>query len=168
MHVRMPRQCAFHLQPERAATAGLDQALLEFADLFPGARDAWRNDLLRLLVLARSLAPSAGLRIRLETKASEGCSLFHVDNVPLRLICTYRGAGTQWLPDTAFDRCGLGRGNNDFVHDWSELCQMPTGAVAVLKGLRFPGQDKLALVHRSPPADAAFPRVLVAIDINPL
>lgn len=33
-----------------------------------------------------------------------GCRRYHIDNVPMRLLVTYAGRGTEWLPETAADR----------------------------------------------------------------
>lgn len=166
LRVLMPRHRMFSLAPGAAADAALDEALHGFHGTAAAARDPWRSDLLGLLALARELAPQALLRVRIETKASNACQLFHVDHVALRLICTYRGQGTQWLPETAFDRGGLARGNNDHVRDWSALQEIPTGAVAVMKGDRFPSQPGRGLLHRSPPAGPDAPRILAIVDID--
>lgn len=166
LHVLMPLHRMFMLAPGEPAPAALDRALAGFPRLPVPCADAWRDDLLGLVALARGLAPRAPVRVRLETKANDGCRLFHADNVPLRLICTYRGRGTQWLPDGAVDRAGLGHGSNDrVVRDWPALRELATGDVAVMKGLRFPGPCADALVHRSPPTDPALPRVVAVIDV---
>ena len=33
-----------------------------------------------------------------------GCHRYHIDNVPMRLLVTYAGQGTEWLPEEAVDR----------------------------------------------------------------
>ena len=43
-----------------------------------------------------------GLSLRVLDKAM--CPRFHVDHVPCRLITTYTGVTTQWLPHTSVDR----------------------------------------------------------------
>ncbi len=162
----MPLQQTFEVSPDAQVEPVLDAALHQFGDASRPAYAAWRTDLRLLLALARDLGPDSNLRVRLETKADGGCTVFHVDHVALRLICTYRGQGTQWLPDGAFDRCGLGRGNNDHVRDWSQVKEVRRGHLAVMKGQRFPGGAGDALVHRSPPTLPAFPRLLCVIDID--
>ena len=52
---------------------------------------AWLARAFACLVDARRI----GLRLRLLNKAM--CPRFHVDHVPLRLITTYAGAGSEWL-----------------------------------------------------------------------
>lgn len=164
--VLMPRHRMFALAAGAAADPALDGALRGLYGTGVAARDPWRADLQGLLALARGLAPQATLRVRIETKACNACQRFHVDHVALRLICTYRGQGTQWLPETAFDRHRLAGDGNEHVRDWSALQEIPTGAVAVMKGNRFPSQPGRGLLHRSPPAGAEAPRVLAIVDID--
>ena len=33
-----------------------------------------------------------------------GCRRYHIDNVPIRLLVTYAGQGTEWLPDNFADK----------------------------------------------------------------
>ena len=42
-----------------------------------------------------------------------GCSRYHIDNVPMRLLVTYAGKGTEWLPDEASDRRAFANGLTD-------------------------------------------------------
>jgi len=165
VHAFMPVHRLFNLPPHAPA----QEALAAAVAVFPGMKDAsaraWQDDLMRLLTLARGLAPDAALRVRLETKANDACRRFHVDSIALRMICTYRGGGTQWLPGHAVDRACLGSSSDEHVLDASAMREIPTGAVAVMKGLRYPGRAADALVHRSPPATAAEPRVVAVVDI---
>ena len=78
------------------------------------------------------------LRLRFDVISHNACSRFHVDAMTARLICTYRGAGTQYgLANAA--------GDPETVHT------VPTGAAIVLRGKRRPPKAKVDLVHRSPP-----------------
>ena len=38
------------------------------------------------------------------------CQRYHIDNVPLRLLVTYYGKGTEWVPDSAVDRLAYDSG----------------------------------------------------------
>lgn len=127
----------------------------------------WRRDLLDLIDLCRRIAPQTpGLMLRLQRLEGVGCPRFHVDRVPLRMICVYAGTGTEWLPEFALDRSRLGSGENSAVRDWSAVKRIPTGHVAVMKGDSYPGNAGRGLVHRSPEASSTRPRVLVAIDFG--
>ena len=78
------------------------------------------------------------LRLRLDVTSHNACSRFHIDAMTARLICTYRGTGTQYgLANAA--------GDPETVHT------VATGAAIVLRGKRWPPKAKVDLVHRSPP-----------------
>ena len=78
------------------------------------------------------------LRLRFDVISHNACSRFHIDALTARLICTYRGTGTQYgLANAA--------GDPETIHT------VPTGAAIVLRGKRWPSKAKLDLVHRSPP-----------------
>ncbi|TVS11366.1 MAG: DUF1826 domain-containing protein [Wenzhouxiangella sp.] len=119
--------------------------------------------------LAKSLQPELNadeLGVRIERVIGDGCRLFHVDRLSARLICTWTGPGTEWLPEGSFDRAGLGCGCNDHVLDPDASRQIPTGAVALLRGDLCRGHEGGGLVHRSPPAQAGVRRVLMAVDFR--
>jgi len=76
------------------------------------------------------------VRLRLDRVQDNACSKFHIDNVTARLICTYRGPGTQLsLDDPSQER----------------IEEVPTGMPILLKGRRWPGSTQPTLRHRSPP-----------------
>ncbi len=165
--------CRCVLPPSDDAAGALN-ALLEQAlaadgpDLRSGAPfQQWRRDLLDLIALAKQIAPQTSrLMLRLQRLEDAGCPLFHVDRVPLRLLCVYVGAGTEWLPEVALDRSRLGSGSNASVRDWSAVQSIGRGHVAVMKGDSYPGNRGRGLVHRSPQASPAQPRILAAIDFG--
>ena len=49
--------------------------------------------------------------IRLTVLNSAMCPKFHVDRVPCRLITTYHGIATEWLPHGLANRTKLGHGS---------------------------------------------------------
>ena len=55
--------------------------------------------------------------------SQRGCARYHVDNVPMRLLVTYAGQGTEWIPDTAADRRAFERGapNEEIVKEMREI-----------------------------------------------
>jgi hypothetical protein len=127
----------------------------------------WRRDLLDLIDLARRVAPQTPkLSLRLQRLEGRDCPRFHVDRVPLRMICAYVGAGTEWLPEFAVDRSRLIAGDGTAVRDGGAVQRISTGHVAIMKGECFPGNGGRGLMHRSPEASPAQPRVLVAIDFG--
>ncbi|MFC0712021.1 DUF1826 domain-containing protein [Azorhizophilus paspali] len=103
-------------------------------------------------------AHRVGLRLRsLETAM---CPRFHVDRVPLRLVTTYCGIGSQWLHEGAMARARLG----DASAEPSEAQQIGTGAVALFKGEKWLGNEGAGIVHRSPRPAPGEPRLLLTLD----
>lgn len=105
-------------------------------------------------------------RPRLERVETDSCRLFHTDTVGLRLICSYAGPGTEWLPDADVARAALGKGVNAAIcPDMSALRSISTGDVAVMKGEAWPGNAGRGLVHRSPPiAGTGLRRLVFTLD----
>lgn len=110
-----------------------------------------------------------GLRLKVLEQAM--CPRFHVDWVPCRLVTTFSGTGTQWLPHDKVDRTKLGTGNNGMPDDQSGLYAEPNaiqtlavGDVALLKGEGWEGNEGAGLVHRSPPNEANEKRLLLTLD----
>ena len=112
----------------------------------------------------------SGLRLR--SLEQPMCPRFHVDHVTCRLITTYRGPTTQWLPHKGTDRSKLGRGNGGrpdessglFQHQ-SDINQALTGDVLLLKGERWQGNEGTGLVHRSPKIPDGGKRLLLTLDL---
>jgi hypothetical protein len=101
------------------------------------------------------------------------CPRFHVDWVAARMICSYGGSGTEWLPENALDRSKLGMGSggqpdvqSGLMTDPAAIKQMPVFAVGLMKGEHGEGNEGRGLAHRSPmPADAQPRRLLLTLDM---
>lgn len=104
-------------------------------------------------------AKRIGLRLRVLDKAM--CPRFHVDHVPVRLITTYAGAGSQWLKEGAMDRAQLGQAN---AEPKAQVQQLDSGAVALLKGEKWHGNEGFGLIHRSPQPAAGERRLILTLD----
>lgn len=124
-------------------------------------------DLFELAALLMQITGIGAVRPRLERVEHDGCRLFHVDRVPVRLLCTYCGPGTQWVPDAAADRAALGKGDNAAIcPDPASIRSIARGDVALLKGDLWPGNAGRGLIHRSPPLGrSGTRRLLLALDI---
>ena len=61
-------------------------------------RDAFVADIASLVTRFAALARTHTVRLRLDAITGDACRRWHRDCVRLRLICTYRGPGTQWVP----------------------------------------------------------------------
>lgn len=102
-----------------------------------------------------------GLRLRVLDKAM--CPRFHVDHVPVRLITTYAGMGSQWLQEGAMERCHLGQLHAEPTQT-SLIERIDTGDVALLKGEKWRGNEGLGLIHRSPALAEGERRLILTLD----
>ena len=111
--------------------------------------------------------------LRLATLDSAMCPRFHVDKVPCRLVMTYSGVTTEWLPHEVVDRSKLGLGSNGlpdlesglFQHE-DQIQRMSCGDVALLKGEIWYRNENAGLVHRSPDVPPGQNRLLLTLDIS--
>lgn len=130
---------------------------------------ALRNSLADMRLLANlffALNEGRHVTLRLETTAEDGCRRFHVDRTNLRLLCTYRGPGTEWLANDQADREAQASGapNEQIIRHGLPLRFEPF-SVGILKGDAYPGNAGGGLVHRSPPiAGSGQTRVLFCLD----
>jgi hypothetical protein len=89
------------------------------------------------------------VRLRLEHVTDNACHRHHVDAVRLRLLCTYAGAGTEWIDE-------VGRSH-----------RMTAFQVGIFKGYAYP-DNAVRTPHRSPPVEHLLPsrrsRLLLCID----
>lgn len=106
-------------------------------------------------------AKCIGVRLRVLDKAM--CPRFHVDHVPIRLITTYAGIGSQWLKEGAMDRSQLGNLHAE-PQDFMKIQQINCGDVALLKGERWIGNEGHGLIHRSPQPRRDQRRLLLSLD----
>lgn len=106
-------------------------------------------------------AERIGLRLRALDKAM--CPRFHVDHVPLRLISSYVGVGSQWLEEGAMPRSGLGQPGAE-PRDAASIRQLQAGHVALAKGEKWQGNEGRGLIHRSPQPPAGERRLLLTLD----
>lgn len=96
-----------------------------------------------------------GLRLTALDRAM--CPRFHFDRIPCRLVTTYHGIATEWLPHQLVDRSKLGAGNQGRSDEQSglfdstdDIRQLSEGDVALLKGEFWHDNEGAGLVHRSP------------------
>lgn len=133
-------------------------------------REALADDLQLLAEMLGELLDARTIGIRLEVIRQAMCPRLHVDRVGIRMLCTYRGPGTEWVDDAYVDRRFLGAGANG-QPDASSGLRLPGHRiesiapfhVALLKGSLWQGNAGRGIVHRSPAVPQP-PRVLVALD----
>jgi hypothetical protein len=131
----------------------LSENIAELVDMFCGLFDLKKAGL-KLTVLDRAMCPR-----------------FHVDRVYCRLVTTYQGVATEWLPHNAVNRTKLGTGNNGLPDELSglyensdDIQQLDKGDVALLKGELWEGNKNAGLVHRSPAPKPNERRLLLTLD----
>jgi len=113
--------------------------------------------------------PGLGIRVAALDRAM--CPRFHVDRVPVRMIATFCGPGTEWLPNDAVDRSQLGAPRPAHgVRPDAPTARPITpntlraGDVALMKGENWEGNEGNGLVHRSPSVQDGTPRLIVTVD----
>lgn len=125
------------------------------------------DDVMALARLMTSLLAVESLRIKLRLLEETMCPRFHCDNVTVRLVTSWRGPGSEWLPEHALDRRGLGAPSPDkpaIVVDSTAIERLGTGDVALIKGSDWHGEGRGGLVHRSPDLAPGQRRLMMSID----
>ncbi len=151
----------------------VDPKKFNFAQLWPKASaltgyKVWTQDVALLVSAFSELFGRDQVGMRLRTLDKAMCPRFHVDRVPVRLICSYGGLGTEWLPEFVVNRqklgmgsCGLADAESGLISNPKAIRQMPAYAVGLMKGENWEGNEGHGLVHRSPRPTAAQPRRLI-------
>ncbi|MFD2177201.1 DUF1826 domain-containing protein [Veronia pacifica] len=131
------------------------------------------EDLSQIIDMFGCLFDLKRVGVRLTAISKAMCPKFHVDNVPCRLVTTYHGDATEWLPNHGVDRSKLGHGSMGLADHESGLYphsgliqRMDTGDVALLKGERWDGNENFGLIHRSPQLNQGESRLLLTLDFS--
>lgn len=106
-------------------------------------------------------ATRIGLRLRILGKAM--CPRFHVDHVPVRLITSYAGVGSEWLREGVMKRCHLGNPTAE-PSDPALVERAEMGHVLLAKGEKWIGNEGYGLIHRSPQPPNGMVRLLLTLD----
>ena len=133
----------------------------------PEAANALINDIVSVAQAVACLFDTETLGIRLRILAEAMCPRFHCDNLPVRLVTTYLGPGSEWLPEAAVNRDGLGAPHPDrpeIVLNPDAVQTLKAGDIALIKGSGWEGSERSALVHRSPSLILGQKRLLLTID----
>jgi len=129
--------------------------------------DALLQDISQILNFFGRTTKASSFRLLLATVKTNMCRKFHTDVNDIRLLCTYVGQGTLWLPDEAVNEKALvmGGDNDAIVKDEKFVQQVATGDVVLLKGGLYP--DAVPILHRSPTIEEfGETRLLLRIDTN--
>ena len=159
--------------------AGLprDSAFFCNAKTFGSLRKPWQNAFSKLFTqrapLLKKLRQNGQpldpeeLNERIEVNAAEMCPAFHQDANVMRLLCTYAGPGTEWLPEPSVDRSELGLQGRTPADANAAIASGPSrhslpGEVLILTGSKF-DERGVGAIHKSPSAELGS-RLFVAID----
>lgn len=147
---RLPR-CRVVLRPDNVG-----YAVTQICDAAGTPANAWRDSLVAdIAVLAEIFAgmmQAKFLRVRLDVVETNACRKFHIDSVTARLVCTYRGTGTQYGISTD------GTPPNP-------VFTVDTGSPILLRGTLWPKPPRSGLLHRSPPiAGTGETRLVLVLD----
>ena len=115
-------------------------------------REMLIDDIAALANVFADINQTKFLRLRLEAITGNACSKFHIDAVTTRLVCTYRGPGTQYC----FSADGT---------DSSNIFDVPTSSPIVMRGTLWPTKERSGFLHRSPPIEGSGKtRLLLVLD----
>ncbi len=137
-----------------------------FADNFP-SHDFLLEDISELVEQFSQITKVTSFRVLLATIDTNMCRKFHADINSLRMLCTYVGPGTLWLPDTAVnsDSHKIKDKNQSMEVNEDSAQQVNSGDVIILKGALYPEAN--AVLHRSPIIEkTGEKRLLLRVDTN--
>ncbi len=125
--------------------------LCNVADMPEGRQRDWLIDDITMLARRFGAIMQAGcVRLRLQAVTTNACRKFHLDAINGRLVCTYRGTGTQY-------------GTSVRGEDPEHIFTAPTGAPILLRGSLWPPNPSTGLLHRSPPIEGTGETRLVLV-----
>ena len=125
------------------------------------------RDCSNLLHFFEESSNATEFRVLISSVETDMCSRFHTDVNKLRLLCTYHGPATLWLPEAAEDRAAYhsGEENQKIIKNPALIQQAQTGEVLLLKGALYPNAQ--AVMHRSPSIQKkGEKRLLLRIDLQ--
>lgn len=127
------------------------QHLCEIAGMQKGPHRDWlADDIAALAQRFAELMKTPYLRVRLQAVSTNACRKFHLDAITGRLVCTYRGTGTQY-------------GTSVQGGDPADIFTTPTGAPILLRGSLWGAEPSTGLLHRSPPIEGTGETRLVLV-----
>ena len=120
--------------------------------------EMWVKDMANICVNFCDIEKAPYISIWLGTK--RGCKRYHIDNVPRRLLVTYSGIGTEWIPDEYADKEAFEKGktNEYIVKESFYKRYMNEWDIAIFKG------GKSGLLHRTPDAASYSYSILMRLD----
>jgi hypothetical protein len=120
-----------------------------------------------VLFWREALADLVGARtvgVRLAVLESAMCPRMHVDRVPLRLVITYAGHGTEYLNEPLDAAVGGSPIESRLTSPFAFVESAAPADVLLLKGEAWHGNRGRGAVHRSPDASRFERRLVLTLD----
>ena len=91
---------------------------------------------------------------------SRGCTRYHIDNVPIRLLVTYFGQGTEWLPFNAesYKAYFKGQKNEKIIKNTTKRKFIKAWDIATFRG------GTKGILHRTPDSALKSPSLQMRLD----
>lgn len=149
-YANLPDLCI--ILPPAHVEEAIDISCGNFGLPMNAGRKLLASDIASLAAIFSQVMQADMLRVRLEAVSGNACTKFHLDNVTARLLCTYRGRGTEY---------GMFRPGGSP----QPIKELPVGSVGLFRGKRWLGPYS-GVVHRSPPICSTNKvRLLLVIDM---
>ena len=120
--------------------------------------ETWINDITHLCKIFSDIQNTNSISMWIGSK--RGCKRYHIDNVPQRLLVTYSGEGTEWLPDDAGDKIAYlnGEPNEKILKNSKRKQIVNEWDIAIFKG----GSE--GLLHKTPDTALNKHSILLRLD----
>ena len=117
-------------------------------------RDWLEHDIAHVAKTFAGLIDPPNVRLRIDVITTNACRKFHIDAIQSRVVCTYRGTGTQY-------------GNAPRGNEPKRVFTVATGSPIFLRGTLWPETPPAELLHRSPPIEGTGETRLVLV-VDPI
>jgi len=145
-----------------------DEVVSILNNLLPDSqyKSAFLADVHLLTDMMCCLFDCSSVGLRLATLDHAMCPRFHKDKISGRLICTYVGKGTEWLPHNTLSDIESSHQTQKYGKGASEheIMSAKQGDVILLKGDAWPKNEGRGAVHRSPQDSLEQRRLLLTLD----
>ena len=123
----------------------------------------WLKDMANITSVFSQIIKEKSICLALET--SRGCKRYHIDNVPMRLLVTYYGRGTEWLPSDAadYDAYYSGKNNKKILINSAKKKFLKKWDIAIFKGQKYK-TNKRGILHRTP--DSALNKISLLMRLD--
>ncbi len=123
----------------------------------------WLKDMANITSVFSEIIKEKSICLALET--SRGCKRYHIDNVPMRLLVTYYGRGTEWLPRDAadYDAYYSGKNNKKILINSAKKKFLKKWDIAIFKGQKYK-TNKRGILHRTP--DSALNKISLLMRLD--